>query len=136
MAPRVRDPEPVYDDVLDTVRTFLLDRAARATAAGIAADRIVLDAGLDLGKTAEQSLTLLRASAELADLGYPLLLSASNKTFLGVTLDLEIGERGPASLAATALGVSRGCRVVRVHDVAGSRQVCDVLAAVSGAGED
>jgi dihydropteroate synthase len=53
-----------------------------------------------------------------------------------VTLDLEIGERGPASLAATALGVSRGCRVVRVHDVAGSRQVCDVLAAVSGAGED
>ena len=136
LAPRVRDPEPEYTDVVATVRDFLLDRASRAEQAGIPPDRIVVDAGLDLGKTAEQSLTLLRASAELADLGYPLLLSASNKTFLGVTLDLEIGERGPASLAATALGVSRGCRVVRVHDVAGSRQVCDVLAAVSGAGED
>jgi len=136
LAPRVRDPEPEYTDVVATVRDFLLDRASRAEQAGIPPYRIVVDAGLDLGKTAEQSLTLLRASAELADLGYPLLLSASNKTFLGVTLDLEIGERGPASLAATALGVSRGCRVVRVHDVAGSRQVCDVLAAVSGAGED
>ena len=76
-----------------------------------------IDAGLDLGKTAEQSLTLLRASERLADLGYPLLLSASNKTFLGVTLDLEITERGPASLAAAALGISWGCR-----DAAGARR--------------
>ena len=77
----------------------------------------MLDAGLDLGKTAEQSLTLLRASDRLADLGYPLLLSASNKTFLGVVLGLEIGERREASLAATALGAALGCRIVRVHDV-------------------
>jgi len=94
----------------------------------------VIDAGLDLGKTAEQSLTLLRASDRLAAQGFPLLLSASNKTFLGKVLDLEIGERREASLAATALGVSLGCRVVRVHDVAGTRQVCDVLAAVMRSG--
>jgi len=130
LAPRVRDPEPVYDDVLDTVRTFLLDRAARATAAGIAADRIVLDAGLDLGKTAEQSLTLLRGSAVLAGLGYPLLLSASNKTFLGVLLDLDIDHRGDASLSAAALGLALGCRILRVHDVARTRRLCDSLAAV------
>jgi dihydropteroate synthase len=134
LAPRVPDPEPVYDDVVEAVRTFLLDRAARATAAGIPADRVVVDAGLDLGKTAEQSLVLLRASDQLADLGYPLLLSASNKTFLGKTLDLELGDRREASMSAAALGISLGCRIVRVHDVVGTRQVRDTLSAVAGAG--
>ncbi len=133
LGPRIPDPEPVYDDVVETVRTYLLERAARATAAGLPPDRIVLDAGLDLGKTAEQSLALLRASDRLADLGYPLLLSASNKTFLGVMLGLEIGERREASLAATALGATLGCRIMRVHDVAAHRQVCSVLAAVEAA---
>jgi dihydropteroate synthase len=136
LQPRVRDPEPHYEEgVVAAVRAFLLDRAARAEAAGIAPDRIVLDAGLDLGKTAEQSLTLLRASDELAALGYPLLLSASNKTFLGVVLDLAIDERGGASLAAAALGVVKGCRVLRVHDVVGTCRVRDALAALSEAGE-
>ena len=134
LAPRVRDPEPHYDDMVATVRDFLLDRAARARAAGIAPGRIVLDAGLDLGKTAEQSLTLLRASGTLAALGYPLLLSASNKTFLGAVLGLQIDQRREASLSAAALGVSLGCRVLRVHDVQGTRRVRDVLAAVTQAG--
>ena len=101
LGPRIPDPDPVYDDVVDTVRSFLVERAERARAAGLAPDQIVIDAGLDLGKTARQSLALLRASDRLADLGYPLLLSASNKTFLGVVLGLEIGQRREASLAAT-----------------------------------
>jgi dihydropteroate synthase len=130
LAPRVRDPEPHYDDVVVSVATFLAERAARATRAGIAADRIVLDAGLDLGKSAEQSLVLLRASDRLAGLGYPVLLSASNKTFLGVVLDLPVDRRGDASLAAAALGIGLGCRIVRVHDVAAHRQVRDVMAAI------
>jgi dihydropteroate synthase len=130
LAPRVRDPDPVYDDVLEVVSAFLVDRARRAAAAGISADRVILDAGLDLGKTAEQSLTLLRGSGVLARLGHPLLLSASNKTFLGAILDLDIDHRGEASLAAASIGVALGCRIVRVHDVAGTRRVCDSLAAV------
>ena len=130
LGPRIPDPEPVYDDVVEAVRAFLVERAKRATDLGLGPDRIVLDAGLDLGKTADQSLALLRASGTLAGLGYPLLLSASNKTFLGKVLDLEINERGPASLGAAALGVSLGCRIVRVHDVAGTRHVCDALAAI------
>ncbi len=130
IGPRVPDPEPEYDDVVESVGSFLADRAARARAAGVGADQIVLDAGLDLGKTAAQSLELLRASGVLAGLGYPLLLSASNKPFLGVTLDLDIDRRQEASLAAAALGVSLGCRLVRAHDVAGTRKVCDALAAV------
>jgi len=130
LQPRVPDPDPKYDDLVGDVRSFLVDRARRAEAAGITADRIVLDAGLDLGKTAGQSLTLLGESRRLAELGYPLLLSASNKTFLGRILDLEIAERRHASLAATALGVAGGCRIVRAHDVGGTRRVCDALAAI------
>jgi dihydropteroate synthase len=130
LAPRLPDPEPHYDDVVGEVAAFLVERAQRAVAAGIPADRIVLDAGLDLGKTAEHSLELLRASARLAGLGHPLLLSASNKTFLGKVLDLEIDERAEASVAALSLGVSLGCRIVRVHDVAAARQACDVVSAI------
>jgi len=131
LAPRVRDPEPHYDDLVGEVASFLGDRAGSALASGIPADRIVVDAGLDLGKTPTQSLELLRASSRLASLGFPLLLSASNKTFLGVLLDLDIGERREASLAAAALGVTFGCRVLRVHDVAGTRRVRDALSAIS-----
>jgi dihydropteroate synthase len=133
LAPRVADPDPHYDDVVGEVEAFLLERAGRARAAGIPPDRIVLDAGLDLGKTAAQSLTLLRASPRLAGLGYPLLLSASNKTFLGKVLDLELTERGAASIGAAALGIAWGCRVVRVHDVRGTCRARDALAAVSEA---
>ena len=133
LAPRVADPDPQYGDVVVDVRDFLVERAERAKAAGVSAERVVLDAGLDLGKPAAQSLTLLRASSTLAGLGYPLLLSASNKTFLGVTLDLGITERREASLAAAALGLSWGCRIVRVHDVKGTCRVRDAVAAVSAA---
>ena len=133
LAPRVADPEPHYDDVVADVGRFLLERAERARGAGIPPERIVLDAGLDLGKTAAQSLALLRASSQLAALGYPLLLSVSNKTFLGVTLGLELTERGPASLGAAALGLAWGCRILRVHDVKGTCRVRDVVAAVGAA---
>ncbi len=133
LAPRVADPDPHYDDVVRDVSRFLLARAARARDAGIPPERIVLDAGLDLGKTAEQSLTLFRASPALASLGHPLLLSASNKTFLGKVLDLELTERREASIGAAALGIAWGCRIVRVHDVKGTARARDALAAVSEA---
>ena len=136
LGPRIPDPEPVYHDVVDAVRTYLLDRVSRARSAGLAPDRIVLDAGLDLGKTAEQSLLLLRSSDQLASLGHPLLLSASNKTFLGAILGLEIGDRAEASLAATALGAALGCRIIRVHDVAAHRQVCATLGAIEAARDE
>ena len=127
LRPRVADPNPQYDDVTQTVTEFLLDRRDRALAAGVTADRIVLDAGLDLGKTAGQSLQLLRDSPRLAALGAPLLLSASNKTFLGAMFDLEVTERREPSLAATALGIASGCRILRVHDVAGTVRVRDAI---------
>jgi dihydropteroate synthase len=128
LRPRVADPDPHYDDVTVTVAEFLIERRQRALDAGVTEDRIVVDAGLDLGKTAAQSLQLLRDSDRLADLGAPLLLSASNKTFLGVMFDLPVNDRREPSLAATALGIAAGCRIVRVHDVQGTVRVRDVIA--------
>jgi dihydropteroate synthase len=133
LKPRVADPEPHYDDLVPDVARFLTERAQGALDAGVPAERIVLDAGLDLGKTAEQSLALLRASRSLAGLGFPLLLSASNKTFLGKILDLELTERREASLGAAALGIAWGCRILRVHDVLGTRRVRDALSAIGEA---
>ncbi|HLF99964.1 MAG TPA: dihydropteroate synthase [Acidimicrobiia bacterium] len=135
LRPRVPDPEPHYDDLVADVRAFLLDRAAHALDAGLAPEAVILDAGLDLGKTPAQSAVLLRESAGLADLGFPLLLSASNKRFLGELLGLEIDDRRDASLACTAYGVMMGCRIVRVHDVLGSVKVVRMIAALLDGGD-
>ncbi len=130
LRPRVPDPEPHYDDLLADVTAFLLDRAAQAEAAGLAREQIALDAGLDLGKTPTMSAALLRDSGALAAHGYTLLLSASNKRYLGELLDLDLDDRRDASLASVAYGVMHGCRVVRVHDVAGTVAVCRVTEAL------
>jgi dihydropteroate synthase len=130
LAPRQPDPEPQYDDLVGEVRTFLLARAGAAEAAGLAPEQIALDLGLDLGKTPAQSAVLLRESDRFASLGYTLLLSASSKRFIGELLDLAIDDRRDASLAAVAFGVMHGCRIVRVHDVAGSVRVCRMIEAV------
>jgi dihydropteroate synthase len=135
LQPRVPDPDPQYDDLLADVHAFLLDRAARAEAAGLRRDQISIDAGLDLGKTPAMSAVLLRESDVLAASGYTLLLSASNKRFLGELLELAIDERRDASLAAAAYGVAHGCRIVRVHDVSGTVQVCRTIEAVLAAQE-
>ena len=132
LRPRVADPEPHYDDLVADVAAFLVERATRAVAAGLEPEQIVLDAGLDLGKTPAQSAVLLRESAVHARLGYPLLLSASNKRFIGELLAREIDDRREESLAAVAYGVACGCRIVRVHDVLGSRRVCQTIEALLG----
>lgn len=128
LRPRVADPDPHYADVTRSVRDFLLERRRWALDAGLSPEQIIVDAGLDLGKTPAHSLELLRHSEQLATLGAPLLLSASNKTFLGVMFAQEVTERRESSLAAMALGILGGCRIVRVHDVAGSVRMRNALA--------
>ncbi len=130
LAPRVPDPQPVYDDLLTDVREFLRDRAGKALAAGIPRQRIMVDAGLDLGKNEAMSTTLLRNSDDLVSLGFPVFLSASNKRFLGVLVGTEVDDRREASWAAHALGIALGCRILRAHDVRGGRRVADTMAAI------
>jgi len=130
LAPRVADPDPHYGDVVAEVTAFLAARAASARAAGIAPARIMVDAGLDLGKTEAQSLLLLRSSDRIVALGYPVLLSASNKRFLGHLLGVDVADRQEATIAAHALGVALGCRVLRAHDVRSARRAADVISAI------
>ena len=137
IGPRVPDPEPVYDEpVVDAVARFLRTRAEQAEAAGIPRERVMVDAGLDLGKTEPQSLELLRAHDRLAALGWPLFLSASNKRFLGHLVGTDVDDRREASHAAHALGIALGCRILRAHDVRGARRTADVMAAVLEARTD
>lgn len=93
----------------------------------------MVDAGLDLGKSEEQSKILLRASDALVDLGFPVFLSASNKRFLWTLLDVERGSAGDGTMAAHALGIALGCRVLRAHDARNGRRVADVMAEILAA---
>ncbi len=128
LQPRVPDPEPVYDDVVQAVCDFLAERAEMALAAGIPRPRVMIDAGLDLGKTEEQSALLLRTSHRLAELGFPVFLSASNKRFLWKLLDVDVQSAGTGTMAAHALGIVLGCRVLRSHDVRNGRRIADAVA--------
>jgi len=130
LGPRIPDPDPHYDDVVGEVCRFLARCADRAAVAGIPARRVMVDAGLDLGKTEAHSLLLLRESDRIAALGHPVFLSASNKRFLGHLLGTAVSDRTEATHAAHALGIGLGCRVLRAHDVRGARRVSDVMAAV------
>ncbi len=130
LAPRVPDPDPQYDDVVLSICEFLADRAARARTAGIPRERIMVDAGLDLGKSELQSKILLRSSDALTSLGYPVFLSASNKRFLWTLLDVERGSAGDGTMAAHSLGIALGCRILRAHDVRNGRRVADSMAAI------
>jgi dihydropteroate synthase len=134
IGPRVPVPDPEYDEpVVDAVCRFLRARAEAAKAAGIPRTRVMVDAGLELGKTEPQSLELLRAHDRLAGLGWPVFLSASNKRFLGDLVGTAVDDRREVSHAAHALGIALGSRILRAHDVRGARRTADVLAAVLAA---
>lgn len=130
LKPREKDPDPRYNNLVVEVESFLLERARRATEVGIEPGSIILDAGFDLGKTTEQSLALLGSTASLTRHGLVVLISASNKGFIGEALALDISQRRSASLAAVASSYIDGARVFRVHDVRGTRRVLDTLGAI------
>jgi dihydropteroate synthase len=130
LPPGVPDPEPVYDDVVVDVTTHLERLVHRAAAAGLPAERVLVDPGLDLGKTWRQSVTLLAATDRFAALGHPVLVAASNKIFLGRLLDLPKDERTTATAAACTIAALFGARVLRVHDGRAGRQVADLCTAV------
>jgi dihydropteroate synthase len=106
-----------YDDVVSEVRCELADRVAAAEAAGIAPGNIIIDPGIGFAKTAGQSLELIARLDELGELGKPILLGPSRKSFIGKTLDLEPQDRLEATIASCIVGVRKGARILRVHDV-------------------
>lgn len=124
-----------FTDVVAEVTHELAEARARAVAAGIPADRILLDPGLGFGKTAAQSLRLLASVDHLAALGSPVVIGASRKSFLGAASGAAVEDRLPASLAAAAAAAGAGAAVLRVHDVAATRQFLAVRRVLAEARE-
>lgn len=129
--PPTMQESPVYADVVGEVRAFLAWRRDRALALGVAKERIVLDPGIGFGKRLEHNLALLRDLPKLAELGCPVLVGVSRKSFIGEILDLPVGERLEGTAAAVAMAVARGARIVRVHDVLAISRVVKVAHAIS-----
>jgi dihydropteroate synthase len=129
--PRTMQEAPSYRDVVAEVDGFLRERVAALVAAGIAAERICIDPGFGFGKTIVHNLELLRRLAVFADQGRPVLVGLSRKTMLGVLTGQPVDGRVHASVAAALLAVERGARVLRVHDVAATRDALRVWEAVA-----
>lgn len=130
--PATMQHQPVYGDVVAEVRAFLLERAAAAELRGVPRGQIIIDPGIGFGKTAEHNLMLLSQIGRMVDTGYPVLLGASRKRFLGAIVHEEDpSRRDVATAATTALAVAAGVRLLRVHDVRANRHAADVAFAVA-----
>ncbi|HEX6204256.1 MAG TPA: dihydropteroate synthase [Solirubrobacterales bacterium] len=130
--PRTMQDDPRYDDVVAEVKAFLAERLEAATAAGIAEERVWLDPGIGFGKTAAHNMELLRRLGELRDLGRPLVIGTSRKSFIGRVDGSAAGERLGGTIASSVLAAAEGAEVLRVHDVAEVRQALTVASAILG----
>ncbi|MFV0462536.1 MAG: dihydropteroate synthase [Nostocoides sp.] len=129
---RTRPHRIEYDDVVADVRASLRAQADAAVAAGVDPERIIIDPAHDFGKNTWHSLDVTRRLSELTEMGWPVLVSLSNKDFVGESLDLPVGERLNGTLAATALCAWQGAQIYRVHEVEATRQVLDMVSIVAG----
>ena len=128
--PRTMQEAPHYEDVVDDVKAFLLERVAFAVAEGVGEQHIQLDPGIGFGKTGTDNLALLQRLDELVALGFPVVVGASRKSFLGrLTGREEPSERVAATVAVNVLALAAGARVFRVHDVAEHVDALTVAAA-------
>jgi len=128
--PRVMQKEPVYDDVVAEVMDFLLDRAKQCELGGIPARNILLDPGFGFGKTFQQNLDLFHDLPGLVETGFPVLVGISRKAMIGTLTGRQLKHRVSGSVTAAVLAVQMGAAIVRVHDVAETRDALKVLAAL------
>jgi len=132
VTPRTRPYRIEYDDVVAAAIADTVAYAERAVAAGVPKESVVIDPAHDFGKNTFHSLEVTRRLGEMVDTGYPVLVSLSNKDFVGETLDLPVGERLVGTLAATAVCALAGARIYRVHEVVETRQTVDMVASIAG----
>ena len=129
-SPRTMQGTPRYHDVVEDVAGFLRKAAAAAQQAGIARSRIWLDPGLGFGKTVEHNLTLLRGLAHFVELGFPVVIGPSRKSFIGATLNADLKDRLSGTLACVAQAFQYGVQMVRVHDVKPAVHLLKMLEAI------
>ena len=130
--PRTMQQDPHYEDVVAEVTAFLAQRVEAAQRAGIARERIVIDPGFGFGKNTGHNLGMLRGLRSIAGLGLPVLVGLSRKSLFGKITGKPVADRVSASVAAALLAVERGAAMVRVHDVAATRDALLVLNAIEG----
>ncbi|WP_053142790.1 dihydropteroate synthase [Streptomyces ambofaciens] len=130
--PRTRPHRVTYDDVVADILKVTLGLVERAVALGVPRESVLIDPGHDFGKNTRHSLEATRRLGEMVDTGWPVLVSLSNKDFVGETLDRPVKERVLGTLATTAVSAWLGARVYRVHEVAETRQVLDMVATIAG----
>jgi dihydropteroate synthase len=129
-SPETMQRAPRYQDVVDEVRAFLAERQRACLDGGIRPEHLVVDPGFGFGKTLSQNVTLLASLGRLSGLGVPIMVGLSRKSMLGQLTGRAVGDRLPGSLAAAVIAAQRGAAVLRVHDVAATRDVLAVLDAV------
>lgn len=125
--PTTMQQAPHYEDVVAEVKKFLSERITAAETAGIAREKIWIDPGIGFGKNVEDNIRLLRELNAFQELNCPILIGASRKSFLGALTGAPVHERLPGSLAAAALAVRNGAQILRVHDVAATKQFLKIL---------
>lgn len=130
--PRTMQEDPRYEDVVDDVKAFLVERMEAAVAAGIDEERVWLDPGIGFGKTAAHNMELLRRLGELRELGRLLVVGTSRKSFIGKVDGSPADQRLGGTIASSVLAAAEGADVLRVHDVAELRQALTVAAAILG----
>lgn len=130
--PRTRPHRVHYRDIVEQVAAEVVSAAENAARTGVATDSILIDPTHDFGKNTYHGLALLRGVEVLVNSGWPVLMALSNKDFVGETLGVELEDRLEGTLAATALAAAAGARMFRVHEVAATRRVVDMVAAIAG----
>lgn len=124
--PKDMQDDPHYSDMIGEISSFLRDAARRAIDAGISSDNIILDPGVGFGKTAQGNLEIIRRVSEFKALGHPILIGASNKSFIGKMLGCEVEERLEATLATIPACIDGGSDIIRLHDVKAARRFIDM----------
>ncbi|MGY1692976.1 dihydropteroate synthase [Geodermatophilus sp. SYSU D01105] len=132
-SPETMQADPRYRDVVPEVRAFLAARIAACLDAGVRPEHVVVDPGFGFGKTLAHNVALLASLDAFTGLGVPVMVGLSRKSVLGQLTGRSVGDRLPGSLAAALVAVQRGASVLRVHDVAATRDVLAVLDAVDAA---
>ncbi|MFJ2306199.1 dihydropteroate synthase [Streptomyces sp. NPDC087787] len=130
--PRTRPHRVTYEDVMADILRVTVGLAERAVALGVPRESVMIDPGHDFGKNTRHSLEATRRLGEMVATGWPVLVSLSNKDFVGETLDKPVKERLVGTLATTAVSAWLGAQVYRVHEVAETRQVLDMVATIAG----
>jgi dihydropteroate synthase len=131
--PRTMQENPTYGDVVDDVKAFLAERIEAALGDGVPEERIWVDPGIGFGKTLRHNLELLRRLGELAELGRPVMVGTSRKSFLGTISGAPVDERLGGTIASCAIAAANGARMLRVHDVREVRAGMQVAAAILAA---